>query len=204
MRSVLCGIVAMAAGTSCLGAVVSVTGAGQIVAPPPSLVSGAFTSSTQVFAINEKTNVLFNGWVDRYLPPVGVPMVLSSAMPFNPGPIRVNSHILHFDNRFRPQAGPVTGTVTFDKAIVGVIFTAARLNASDAALGNPGTVYPFGWANRGFSSVIDTFTLLNPFTIRFTFANSHEMDQLRVLTVPAPGVAACGAGLIAFCGRRRR
>lgn len=204
MRYVLCGIGAMAAGTSCLGAVVSVTGAGQIVAAPLSLLSGTFTSSTKVFAINEKTNVLFNGVMDRYLPPIGVPMVLSSAMPVNPGPIRVNSHILHFDNRFQPQAGPVTGTVTFDKAIVGVMFTAARLNASDFSLGNPGTIYPFGWPNRGFSSVIDTFKLLNPFTIQFTFANSHEMDQLRVLTVPAPGTVACGAALAIVARRRRR
>lgn len=193
----------MAAGASCLGAVVGVTGAAQITAAPPSLLSGTFTSSTKVFAINEKTNVLFNGWMDRYLPPVGVPMVLSSAIPTNPGPIRVDSHILHFDNRFQPQAGPVTGTVTFDKAIIGVMFTAARLNLSDLALGNPGTIYPFGWVNRGFSSTIDTFTLLNPFTIRFTFANSREMDQLRVLTVPAPGAAAC-AGVLALFARRRR
>lgn len=204
MRYVLSGICVMAAGSSCFATVIATTGAGQIVAPPPSLMSGVFTSSTVVFAINEKQNVLYNGLIDRYLPAIGTPYVLSSAAPVNPGPIRVNSHILHFDNRFRPQAGPVTGTATFDKAIIGVIFTAARLNSSDAVLGNPGTVYPFGWVNRGFSSVIDTFTLINPFTIRFTLANSHEMDQFRVLTVPTPGAAVpCGLGLLVLARRRR-
>ncbi len=189
--------------SSCLGVIVGVTGAGQIVAPPPSLMSGVFANSTVVYAINEKQNALFNGVIDKYLPAVGVPYVLGSATPVNPGPLRVNSHILHFDNRFQPQAGIVTGTATFDKAIIGVIFTAARLNASDAALGNPGTVYPFGWANRGFSNVIDTFTLVNPFTIRFTLANGSDMDQIRVLTVPAPGTLAGGCRLALFARRRR-
>lgn len=203
MRSVLSGICVMAAGSSCLGAIVGTTGAGQLVAAPPSLMPGVFANSTVVYAINEKSNVLFNGVIDRYLPTIGVPYVLGTAAPVAPGPLWVNSHILHFDNRGKPQGGIVTGTVTFDKAILGVIYTAPRLNASDAALGNPGTAYPFGWGNRGFSNVIDTFTVINPFTIRFTLANGNDMDQLRVLTVPSPGTLACGIGLIAMARRRR-
>ena len=193
---------AMALGSSCFGMIVGTTGAATLVSPPASLASGVFASSTQAFAINEKQGVLFNGVIDKYLPIIGLAYTASSATPVAPGPRWVNSHIIHFDNRFQPQAGPVTGTVTFDKVIIGVNFTRPRLDASDAALGNPGTIYPFGWANRGFSTVIDTFTVVNPFTIRFTLANTQEMDEIRVLTLPGPGsLAAAGAMLVL---RRRR
>jgi len=204
MRFVLSGICAMAAESSCLATIVGTTGAGLLVAPPPSLAPGVFANATTVYAMNEKQSVLFNGLIDRYLPVIGTPYVLSSAAPVNPGPKWVNSHLLHFDNQGKPQAGIVTGTVTFDKAIIGVIFTAARLNASDLALGNPGTIYPFTDPNRGFSNVIDTFTLLSPFTLQFTLANSGAMDEIRVLTVPAPGTLAWGVGLAGFVRRRRR
>ena len=203
MRYVMSGICVMAAGSSCLAAIVGTTGAGLLVAPPPSLAPGAFANGTTVYAMNEKQGVLFNGLIDRYLPAIGTTYVLSSAFPLNPGPRWVNSHLLHFDNQGVPQAGPVTGTVTFDKAIIGVIFTRQRLDLSDAALGNPGTVYPFGHLNRGFSSVIDSFTLLSPFTLRFTLANAGAMDQIRVLTVPGPGTLACGVGLVCLARRRR-
>ncbi|MBX3390153.1 MAG: hypothetical protein KF691_11965 [Phycisphaeraceae bacterium] len=203
MRYVLSGICAMATGSSCLAVIVGTTGAGLLVAPPPSLAPGVFANASVVYAINEKQGVLFNGLIDRYLPAIGPAYVLGSALPVNPGPLWVNSHILHFDNQGQPQAGIVTGTVTFDKAIIGVIFTNQRLDLSDAALGNPGTVYPFGVANRGFSSVIDTFTLLSPWTLRFTLANGGAMDEIRVLTVPVPGTLVCGAGLAALARRRR-
>lgn len=204
MRYVLSGICVMAAGSSCFGAIVGTTGAGLLVAPPPSLAPGVFANSTTVFVMNEKQGVLFNGVIDKYLPTIGTPYVLSSATPVNPGPKWVNSHLIHFDNQGQPQAGIVTGTVTFDKAIIGVIFTNQRLDLSDAALGNPGTVYPFGVANRGFSSVIDTFTLLSPWTLRFTLANGGAMDEIRVLTLPTPGsVAFLGLGAAALVRRRR-
>ncbi|MFO0860797.1 MAG: hypothetical protein U0570_09600 [Phycisphaerales bacterium] len=199
------GIVgAMALGSSSFAAIVGTTGAAVLVAPPPSLASGVYVHSTQVRVMNEKTNVLFTGVVDRLFPPIGVPQTLFTVAPALIGPVRVNSHLIHFDNKNVPQAGPVTGTVTFDKAIIGVIYTNTRLDASDAALGNLGTVYPFGHLNRGFSGVIDTFTLLSPFTLRFTLANGGEMDQIRVLTVPAPATGVCGGALLVAARRRRR
>lgn len=203
MRYVVSGICVMAAGSSCLATIVGTTGAGLLVAPPPSLAPGVFANSTTVYVMNEKQGVLFNGLIDRYLPAIGTPYVLASALPVNPGPKWVNSHLIHFDNQGKPQGGPVTGTVTFDKAIIGVIFTNQRLDLSDAALGNPGTIYPFGVLNRGFSNFVDTFTVINPFTLRFTLANGGAMDQIRVLTVPAPGALACGGGLLVLARRRR-
>ncbi len=194
---------ALTLGTSCIAAIVGTTGAAVLVAPPPSLASGVYVHSTQVRVMNEKAGVLWSGTVDRYLPPIGVAQNFFTVAPAAIGPTWVNSHLIHFDNKNVPQAGPVTGTVTFDKAIIGVIYTNLRLDASDAALGNPGTIYPFGHPNRGFSTVIDTFTLLSPFTLRFTLANGGEMDQIRVLTVPAPAAGALGLSMLVAARRRR-
>ncbi|KAA0215601.1 MAG: hypothetical protein DYG94_08370 [Leptolyngbya sp. PLA3] len=64
-----------------------------------------------------------------------------------------------------------------------------RLDQSDAQLGDIGTVYPFGVANRGFAVArtgLDTARLLNPYTGQVTLGAT--LDRVRVLTigVPAP------------------
>ena len=195
---------AAAVTSSCFGAILGTTGAALLVSPPPSLLPGVYANKNIAYAFNEKTNVLWAGGYDKYLPTVGVTYTLGTLSPSNPGPRRVNSHIIHFDNQGQPLPYPtVVGTVTFDAPIIGIICTNLRLDASDAALGNPGTTYPFGVFNRGISNFTDAFKLLSPNTLQFTLANGGAMDEIRVLTLPSPGcLALLGLGGAAI-GRRR-
>lgn len=205
MKNVLVCVGAAALGCSAFGAVVSVTGQVSHIAPPPSLAFGVFADKTQAYVINERQGVQFSGGVDKYLPTVGVAYTTSNLAPvLLSSSTWVDSHLIHFDNNGEPSPYPsVTGTVTFDGPIIAIICSLGRLDLSDAALGAPGTTYAAGELSRGISSVIDTFKLLSPNTIQFTLANGQAMDDIRVLTVPAPGVSAFGViGL--FASRRRR
>lgn len=205
MKNVLVCVGAAALGASSFGAIVSVTGQVSLIAPPPSLAIGVYADKTQAFAMNERQGVLFSGGFDRYLPIVGVAYTTSNLLPgLMPSPTWVDSHMIHFDNRGEPSPYPnVTGTITFDKPILAVICSLSNLDASDAVLGAPGTVYAAGELSRGISSVVDTFKLLSPNTIQFTLQNAQAMDNIRVLTVPGPGVGAFGfVGLV--LARRRR
>lgn len=204
MKHLLVFVGAAALGCSSFGAIVSVTGQVSLIAPPASLAFGAYTDKTQAFAMNERQGVLFSGGFDKYMPVVGLAYTTSNLMPgLMPSPTWVDSHMIHFDNRGEPSPYPiVTGTITFDKPILAVICSLSRLDASDAALGAPGTTYAAGELTRGISSVVDTFKLLSPNTIQFTLQNSQAMDNIRVLTVPGPGVAA--TGLLGLCTLRRR
>lgn len=204
MKNVLVCVGAAALGSSAFGAVVSVTGQVSHIAPPPSLAFGVFADKTQAYVINERQGVQFSGGVDKYLPVIGLAYTVSNLAPaILPNPTWVDSHLIHFDNNGEPSPYPaVTGTITFDGPIIAIICSLGRLDLSDAALGAPGTTYAAGELSRGISSVTDTFKLLSANTIQFTLQNSQAMDDIRVLTVPGPGVAALG--VLGLCPIRRR
>ena len=109
----------------------------------------------------------------------------------------VNSHYLYYHGTFD------TGTVTFDGDIAGVIFTSARLDATDGMLGNPATAYPAtgsqpGRGIEGFGfgeSVVisgDKRTLTAALRDDSVFFPEDTFDQVRVITLaestqPPPG-----------------
>jgi hypothetical protein len=81
------------------------------------------------------------------------------------------------------------GTVTFDRAILGVVFTTVRLNATDKLLGAIGTAYSPAHSQREIETTsalqtppVDTFRISpDRRTISFTFHGSSSQDQLRVI-----------------------
>lgn len=206
MKHLLVFVGAAALGCSSFGAIVSVTGQVSLIAPPASLAFGAYTDKTQAFAMNERQGVLFSGGFDKYMPVVGLAYTTSNLMPgLMPSPMWVDSHMIHFDNSGLAAPHPiVTGTITFNKPILAVICSLGRLDASDGVLGAPGTVYANGEPSRGISSVTDTFKLLSATTIQFSLQNGGAMDNIRVLTVPTPGVGAASALLLGMVSKRRR
>ena len=111
------------------------TGAVQLVAAPPSLAAGAFTSSTAIQVINEQPVTLAvtvsfigmsaNGWTS----------VQTSA-----ASTCVQSHLVHM-NRASTTAGSLAGTVTFNSNVVGVVtdltgFLSGALALTDPIFGN--------------------------------------------------------------------
>ncbi len=123
---------------------------------------------------------------------------------------KINSHYLNFD------PGPsrtVTGTATFDTAILAVIWT--RTNLIDSHfLGAPGVTYLNPTA-VGFETAQDSTSFMGN-TLTFTLKASSPGDSWRVITeaavgggnaVPEPSSWAmllAGFGLIGHLARRRR
>lgn len=185
--------------------VVSVTGQVTHIAAPPSVESGVLAVAQQSFVFLERSDVQFDGVVNRINPPIGFSNdITNPASQFFSG--RVDSHMVHFDNFGLADIDPSSGRITFDGTILALIYVNTRLDDSDPALGAPGTVYPFGLANRGFSG-FDMIRLESPDTLFFNLVNGGAMDQFRVLTTPVPTPSAMGAltiGLAGLGARRRR
>jgi hypothetical protein len=160
------------------------TGSVQLVASPPSLAAGAFTSDTAIRVINEQSLTLVasvavlgvstNGWA-------GVKTLTASTC--------VQSHMIHMDRASGTGTLTLSGSVTFNSDIVGVatdvtgLLTGA-LAITDPVFANPGTTYPTGLTGRGLElSPLDAVTLPSARRINITLRVGTDMDELRVITL---------------------
>ncbi|MDX2131412.1 MAG: hypothetical protein SFY69_05105 [Planctomycetota bacterium] len=198
------GALALASGVSS-GAVTGVGGAATVIAPPASTVLGANQSNTQAWVFTEGTVVLASALTLN----ATTPGMYTSAGSLTPGSVAagttVQSHYLYTDPD-GSAARTYEGFVEFDQPILGVIVLRSNLNASDAALGAPGTAYADN-AARGLElgSNADAFAItVSQFRVNFRFVTSTATDDIRIITAPAPA----GAALAGLCGlvalRRRR
>ncbi|MFQ5847729.1 MAG: PEP-CTERM sorting domain-containing protein [Candidatus Methylomirabilales bacterium] len=199
--------------------IIGTTGAVTEIAPPASVEVGALESDTVVSAFAESQNVSLSG---NLLISFASPGTFTSNSPFPGGSILsgtiVNSYFLHFDPVGEPtNLVTVTGTVTFNEKILGVIAESPKLLNSDP-LGASGTTYPPDLsglnANRGLEgssqATLDTVTLsANLRTLSLDqLVATLAPDQIRVITqpVPEPGtLLLIGSGLVGIgVGARRR
>lgn len=116
----------------------------------------------------------------------------------------VNSFLLHYDK----QSGnpTITAKFTFDSQILGLIFTTARLDASDL-LRPVGQSMNVG-GNRGLDDPGDVVISNDLRTVTF-IAGGTNIDQVRIITdtaaIPEPGTyALIGTGMMALGLFRRR
>ncbi len=114
----------------------------------------------------------------------------------------VNSHAVNFD----PGKGrSVRGTIVFNGPVLGLIWTRARLLATNGILGAVGTTY-LTPGNVGFENKTDSATFSGN-TVSFNLTASSPGDTFRVLTaVPEPDTWAMmliGFGMISMALRRR-
>ena len=196
------------------------TGSVQVVASPPSLAPGAFTSDTAIRVVPEQALTLSanvtilgvgtNGWT-------GTKSMTAA--------LCVQSHLVHME-RATTGAGTLTGTVTFTTDVVGVatdvtgLLTGA-LSATDPVFANPGTTYAAGATGRGLEVTIplsDRVTLPSARTVGLTLRAGPDMDEMRIITLcdgPTPVVpeapfavllplSAAAAGFALLTARRRR
>ena len=102
----------------------------------------------------------------------------------------IDSFFLHFDPEGRPnQRVEVSGSVTFDTEILGVIVTDTNLNDSDD-LGASNTAYPTGLLDRGSvfgREQLDNITLSEN-TLEYNIGARQVIDQIRIITAAAPPV----------------
>lgn len=196
--------------------------------PPGSVVAGDLEDDDLVRIFLEQESLLLGTDVpvDISLPGTydspGDAFLTSTVVPA--GTI-VNSYLIHFDQitAVFPDAGTISGSVTFDEIILGLIVlpghgdTVLTLDLTDPILGAAGTIYPVGPAgdSRGLEEVgvgdppaADVVILsADLHTVSFDFMTFEATDQIRVLTlVPEPSalaLLALGLGGVALAARRR-
>jgi hypothetical protein len=183
------------------------------IAPPPSVIQGALTSTSVAYLFPEQEVTLpFPLFVD-----ISIPGLYNKNTSLTAGTVpagtRVKSFMIHHDSY--PTFSTVQGFAISPTNILGIITSDAGLDATDALLGNPGTLYPTGLAFRGMElhyPITPDVLYWDNNTIFISFVSNTlaVMDQFRVLTiVPEPAAwlsLALGAMLLLPFGvaRRRR
>lgn len=181
--------------------VVSTTGSVFQIAPPASAALDALESNTVAELFTERSSVLL---VNNITADVMQPGAVDSQITLSPGQIsagqRVDSYLIHVDPIGSLGSLPFTyqGSVTFDTPILGLVWSTVNLNASDAALGAPATLYgPInsfrGYEGPGLASPMDSLVLSpDRLTLSLALRTTQYYDQIRIVTasVPEPATIA--------------
>lgn len=157
---------------------------------PPSVGSGQLESSTTAYVFLERENVVLAA-------PLAIDGPGAAPAPI-PAGTEVTSHLIHFDKVGSSVFGvQVTGTVTFDSDILGVILLTPQLDASDPILGSSSTFYPCCETARRTGDENDVFAVVGT-TVSFTLRTTTYLDHIRVVTrggtiaSPIPITASAG------------
>jgi hypothetical protein len=171
---------------------------------------GQLTSSLAMGAAEEDTAQLFR---ER----TGV--VLSSDLNLAGGGVvpagtTVNSYIVHFDPVGSNQS-PVwecKGTITFDEPVLGLIYatsdtsTYSLLTASDDSVGLGSAFYESNTYHRKLEIPQSKWQDVANNTVYLNLFTNTSMDEVRIVTVPAPGalvLGLVGTSLVAFIRRKK-
>ena len=205
-------------GTAAEGAIITTLRV-QVTGAPFDITPDALQSDRHAFAFYEGTYAwpfLGGNRIDAVLR--GVYDANTHLGDYNlPRGTRVDSYYFSADQN--PDVGQgadrITGFITFDAPILGVIKRVGRLDNTHGPLGAPGTLYPFqNQFNNAWdlelgneSTGADAFAITPDLrTLVFSVRTANNTDQLRILTaaVPEPaGWALFGVGLAVLAGLRR-
>jgi hypothetical protein len=197
------GLMALLAATSAQAVVVSGAITGGSAAP------GTFTILTPPFSVgdnDQQQNNRLYAWDEQQGVLLAAPLMTDLGGIIAAG-TRVDSHGIVFDPR---QSRTLVGSVTFDRAIVGVIWGTSRLVATDGLLGLPTITYKSPSARGLEQRDIPGTSFIGKTLFINDWQASSPGDNIRVLTagpVPEPATWAmmiAGFGLVGFAARRRR
>jgi hypothetical protein len=206
-------LVLLLAASPAAAAVIGTTGGMTEISAPASTLQNALESDTQIFLFAEQTSVTLGSSLsvdvalDGTYDSGNVPVAGSGSIA--PGSV-VDSYFIHLDRL--GQNAVVSGSVTFDTDILGVIVYTGGLGGSDGLLGAGGTSYISGDPNRGleFGPSEDVLTLSGSTLTLSLREQQNRVDQLRVVVagsapvVPEPDTALLlGSGLLALAAARR-
>lgn len=138
-----------------------------------------------------------------------------------PAGTRVDSHMIFLNSAGFTALSHLRVDWVFDGPILGVMsdIGGTREAASTFELGNPATNYTLVFAGSGPAAPFlargmefaDSYTILNPYTLRVSMRVTEPGDWIRVVTAPMPEPASIyafagmlGLGAIGCVYRRRR
>jgi hypothetical protein len=209
--------------TPACAAIIATSGAVVVIAPPATTRSNQFESNTEIRAFPEQQNV-------ELISPLALNITSPGVSPsganqnLSPGSLPagtfVNSYLLHFDAVGNSAINTIglTGSLTLDADILGLIIQGADLNDSDFVPGLYPTItdYPRAEPARGLEitpggvgqASNDEITLSpDRRTITVNLRTGTVQDQVRIITaVPEPATPAtiAVAAALATCLRRRK
>ncbi len=162
------------------------------ISPPTSVKLGDLESNDNAVIFAESSGFLLT---DNVSVDLAVPGTISGGGNPLPGvmlPSRtvVDSFYIHFDPVGSPSSPVlVSGSVTFNSEILGIIISKNRLNLTDNLLGVPDTSYP---SNQELASSLDSVTLSEDRrTLLFDLPATNGIDPIHVITA-ASGSKAQG------------
>ena len=177
-------------------AITGTTGHVEQVAPPANVAANVLESDTRIRAFDERQCVTLTS-------DLAVDIVPGGGSGTIPAGTSVSSQFLHFDPT-NASIVTLSGSITTDQAVLGVITSQANLDASDSVLGAPGTTYPTGDPARDlegpgpFPSDGDSAAISGTNEVTVTLKDRFHFDQVRVVTAcpppPPPGDEGCTPG----------
>ncbi|MBE3098673.1 MAG: prepilin-type N-terminal cleavage/methylation domain-containing protein [Planctomycetes bacterium] len=151
--------------------------------PPASVIVHSLENTVTIRAFREKEDFALSGSVQVN---ISSPGYFDSFAKMTGGSVgsgqRINCYFVHYDPGGNGP-GVSSGSMTFPGDILGIICRDAQLDASDSALGYPGTKYATGKKSRGFESGQDIVTLSQDrrTVIINRFYTTSVAEQMRVI-----------------------
>lgn len=156
------------------------------IPPPVSVYKSVFESNTQVSIFVEQGDVVLDSAVNVDAKRTGIYNPGDSDPGVIPQKAVISSYFIHGDS-IGTNKVTLTGSVTFDENVVGIIFSNANLDSSDW-IGASGTAYPSGDNRKGMDteggSTDQIILSEDRRSIEFRMLLWDGFDQIRVITTP--------------------
>lgn len=188
--------------------IVSLAGLVEEAPAPFSLDEGGLESDTMLNVIREASGLTLrsNLAVDF----LGAGSFSGAWQSYNRGDIaagtKIDVFLVHLDAAENLDT-LLSGVISFDTTILGIIVSGARLDASDSAVGIPGVIYrPHGDKYRGAEGKLENFTVTQDLSKLYVTLHG-AFDEIRIITVstvPTPGALALLSLSGLMVSRRRR
>lgn len=160
-----------------------------IISPPESLDIGYLSSDSNVFLFNEKKDYLLKSDVFINTAQSGEYTNPGTNTPSNEyisAGTSVDSYYLHYDPT--SSSGSISGSLTFNTEVIGLIFLNNELISSLPIFGSPSTIYLNDQIESIESPAIGDLITLSPdrLSLLFEFSATSRTDNIRIITSTSP------------------
>jgi hypothetical protein len=156
----------------------------ELASAPPSVGLDQLTSDQRAFVFVERECTPAGAVpVDALNPAGGTFGDAATQSGSLPTGATVDSYYVHFDQTTNGENVTVSGTLMFDRPVVGLVFIDSTLDATDETLGAPGTTYVGTVPARGYEGPSDVVHVsADGLTVTFSATVGAFQDELRIVT----------------------